>query len=363
MPSNLKYVPIFRSRQQEIIVLKKFDFENHIYPLIEVVKEKDRKNRIQSSKEFFTHLFEEVKAEKILVDLPVYIREISSMQIEVIKFRREIIQNLQQRINFFNQFKEQNKKVIPVISSLLKITDEENAIQTQFNKLKDNFSIIAFRTFHDTLEKDQEQIQKNVRYNDILIYDLDKVSITSSVVRKHRTILKNIKTATRAMIRSAINTDIQNVKLDHGEIVAEADNSLVELYSGRGFNAFGDYVGIKKDDLSSGGTISPGFIIYDPYENEYYGYRGSRKSLDEFKNTIVPAVLQSEMIATLDKKYPQYLNEKNSGFTLLKSIQDSNESGKSQAKFKRISMEHYLHCIKTSIKEDTGLPLSESINN
>ena len=40
MTNSLKYMPTFRARQQEIIVLKSFDFTPNMYPLIEIIKER-----------------------------------------------------------------------------------------------------------------------------------------------------------------------------------------------------------------------------------------------------------------------------------------------------------------------------------
>ena len=48
------YFPIFRSRQQEILVLRSFSFENKMTPLIEIIKEKDRSNNQKSSFEIYS---------------------------------------------------------------------------------------------------------------------------------------------------------------------------------------------------------------------------------------------------------------------------------------------------------------------
>jgi len=47
----------------------------------------------------------------------------------------------------------------------------------------------------------------------------------------------------------------------------------------------------------------------------------------------------------------EYLSAENKGWTMIGDIWDETESGKNQAKFKRISMEHYLHCIRTKIQD------------
>lgn len=357
MLQDLIYVPVFRARQQEIIVLKKTNFAAHSFPLIEIIKEKDRKNNKRSSFEIYADLIENTDAEKIFIDLPTYLKLTNSTNNEVVAFRRSVSEDIDARIKFLNQF-QGNNKVIPVISSLVQSTGDLDTIKLQYEQLKDAFPNIAFRTFHNTFDREIKKIQECLNADtDILFYDLDSIPITSPLLRVHRTKLNSIHAAKKVLIRSALNSDIQNVSLEHGEVVADADNSLIELYSNYGFNAFGDYVGIKKDDLTSGGTISPGFIIFDPQENWYYGYKGARKSLDEFEVRIVPSVLGSGFIKNLRQNYPPYYNN-NAGIQTLQNIADFNESGKSQAKFKKIAMEHYLHCLITSLSRKDKLPLS-----
>ncbi len=353
---DLKYVPIFRARQQEIIVLKSFDFGDKIYPLLEIIKEKDRKNNTKTTLEIYSELIDNITSDKVFLDLPVYLKINNSTNDEVVAFSKSVIEDVIERIAFFNQFAELNERVVPVISSLLLKTGEIE-IERQVQELRANFPLLAFRTFHNTFESDIMQISNNIVNTDYFMYDLDTTSISNPLFRRHRRKISEIDSNNKIILRSAINTDIQNVKLDHGNIISEADNILLEEYSQVGlFGAFGDYCGVKKDDLTSGGTISPGFIIYDPYENMYYGYKGALKKLSEFEDTIVPNVLDSEMMTRLQTKYLQYVND-NEGIQILKDIQAGNENGKSQAKFKKVSILHYLHCLKTNINANEEIPL------
>lgn len=361
MAHELEYMPVFRSRQQEIKVLKNFDFGNHIWPLLEVIKEKDRKNNTRTSKEIYTDIVQNVSAPKVFLDLPVYLKEASNTQDEVVKFIRGFIQDKEERVDFLKQFNDLNQKVIPVISSLLATTGETQTILYQMENLEDEFPHLAYRIFHNTFDEDVEELEHLFDpETDTLIYDLDKVEITSPVVRKQVKKLQNtFGTSFKVMVRSAINEEVQNVKLEHEDIVGEANNSLVEMYKGQGFDAFGDYAGIKKDDLTSGGTISPGFIFYDPYDNLFYGFKSDVKELEEFERTIVPSVLESSVVENLQEHYPEFI-EGNPGIEMLRKIRDNDEeSGKNQAKFKKISMDHYLHCIKTSIEKSYSLPINE----
>jgi hypothetical protein len=352
MPFNFKYVPVMRSRQQELIVLKSFDFEDRIFPMLEIIKEKDRINNAKPVNEVWTECVAGIKAEKVFIDLPVYIRDTTSMQDEVVAFNRTRLSNLQRRIEFFEMFSMLNQRVIPVVSTLFYKTGEQNSITNQIQALRGIFPHIAIRTFTATLENDLPEIQQNLGADDVLFYDLDTIQALNPLVKKQRAILDKINIPYKVAIRSAINTEIQNIKLDHGEVVADADNSLLDLYDSQlHMDAFGDYVGIKKDDLNAGGTISPGFIFYDPLDDLYYGYKGGIKSLNEFGDTIVPAVLNSPAVQRLIQEAKDYVSAENLGYQTLLAIQQNPDSGRSQAKFKRIAMEHYLHCIRQKMRE------------
>lgn len=344
-------MPTFRARQQEIIVLKSFDFRPNMYPMVEIIKEKDRSNNKATPQEIYNDLISTTKAERIFVDLPTYIKDAAGMQPEVLTFNRTVLSNIDNRIAFYNSLDNSHGKIIPVVSTLQLKTRQLNTLTEQVNRLRQTFPIIAIRTFTNTFSIDVAEIRALLTADDYLIYDIDEaVGLTSPIITRDRVVINTINGPTKVALRSAVRSDIQNVGLDHDQIVYDADNSLLSLYTGYGFNAFGDYAGIKKDDLTSGGTISPGFIFYDPVDNLFYGYRGNLKNLDEFETTIVPDVLGSPVSANIMATNPSYLDANNEGWNILNRINTHVESGKSQAKFKRIAMEHYLHCIRVKIQ-------------
>lgn len=348
-----KYFPCFRARQQEIEVLKTFSFPNTMTPLVEIIKEKDRVNRIDDGEVIYAELIDSIKSEKVIVDLPIYIDISVSTPVEVSKFVLTIVRDLDKRIMFYKNFATQNGKVIPVISSLNPHSDEADTIIRQFDALAPIFPQLAFRLFMNRFDETLSELTKiSMREGDFILYDLDTVEITSPLATKHKKALeKQFAGRFKGAIRSAINTDIQNIRLDHGSIVPEANNSLTTLYRTYGFDSFGDYVGVKKDELTSGGTISPGFIMYHPEDNVYIGFKGNVKSLSEFETTIVPDVLGMEFVKNwIATSSPFYIN--NQGIARLENIHRRAESGKNQAKFKWISMMHYLHSIKTLIDQE-----------
>lgn len=353
MPSKLKYVPAFRSRQQENIVLTSFQFGDHMIPLIEIIKEFDRKRQEDKQltfEEVYISLISDISATNVFVDLPLYLKERPSMQDETLAFSRSVISNKGKRTEYLNRLASLNPKVIPVISSYLQRTGEMHTIKDQVNVLRNNFDSICFRSQYNHFLDDWDEIRNLATSSDFIILDLDTIApYPNPGNRQLINAWKFFDVCPKIVLRSAIDKDITNVGLEHDCIVYDVDNGLMETYKSLFHaDAFGDYVGIKKDELTSGGTISPGFLFYDAVNNQFIGFKGDIKKLEEFENTIVPAVLKSDAAKEMKLCGLPYL-ENNKGWEILNNISERGESGKSQAKFKRIALEHYIHCIKTKI--------------
>ncbi|MCC6384242.1 MAG: hypothetical protein IT241_03700, partial [Bacteroidia bacterium] len=319
-----KYFPVVRARQQEMDVLSKFDFGNAMVPIVEIIKAKDRKNNEADGDEIYTGLFNSITAEKVLVDLPIYLEPSVSTSHEVRKFFLSTTSNLTARIDYIKKFAALQPKLVPVISVLSPFSDEADTLITQFNELSVLFPQLAVRIFVNKYDDTLSELKRIIlRDGDLLLYDLDTVNITSPLVLKHKRELDQLYPGHfKTIIRSAINTDIQNVKLQHGEIIAEADNSLLTFYKMTpqyGFPSFGDYAGVKKDDITSGGTVSPGFIFYNPDENLYYGFRGANKLLSDFETSIVPDVLAMPFVVAWVAINSPYI-QNNPGFDKLLAL-------------------------------------------
>jgi hypothetical protein len=364
MSEDLKYMPILRVRQQELIVLKSFDFKQRIYPCLEIIKELDRlppkprKNsktpaKPKKKKEFeevYLPLIQKIKAEKIFVDLPVHLNEYRNTKPETLDFLRSVIARQAVRTEYMIKLAPLANKVIPVISTYYTRTGEQGSISSQVKDLRPHFKALAFRTFQDSFNRDILQIEEAAKQGDYIIMDWANNELDKNDGDQEDIVTK-LKTLNCTIIihRNPIAAEITNVGLEHGMVVEEIDNSLLDKYQDSAGSCFSDYSGIKKDNISKGGTISPGFIYYDAVKNEFYGYKGARKELDEFVITIVPAVLSSDASRRMNAHVPCYLGPDNIGWGLLQNIGRNIEPGKSPAKFKRIAMEHYLNCIRTKI--------------
>lgn len=373
MNNLVKYMPIFRVRQEETKVLTSFDFGDRIYPCIEIIKELDRvqsapkkrKNGFFSNRKektfenVYIPLIDAIKAKNVFVDLPVHLKPSRGMKDHTLLFLRSVVGKRQVRTEYMKKLKPVSSKVIPVISTYSEVTGERGSIKLQEKELRPEFEKLAFRTFFNTFSRDIVQIRSIVQKNDFVIMDWEEMELDHSdadivdIVEE----LKDLD-CTVIVHRNQFPLDFKISEMKHEEIIDSIDNELILSYKDFSGSVFSDYVGIKKDNIGSGGTISPGFIYYDAVTNDFYGYRyrfGSHKKgetspkLEEFETTIVPAVVGSDVTYRMKKHHLDFLGSQNEGWGIIQNIALDIESGKSAAKFKRISMEHYLHCIKCKI--------------
>ncbi len=357
-------MPVFRVRQQEALVLKSFDFGDRIFPCLEIIKEldrvppKSRKNAKESAslkkpklfEDVYLTLIQSINARKVFVDLPIHLKEYRGMKKETFAFLRTVVALRAKRTEYMMKLIPLESKVIPVISTYHERTGERGSITLQEKDLRPHFKTLAFRTFLESFSNDIVQIEKVVQSNDFIIMDWADIELDINDGDQQDIIdrLKTIK-CTIVIHRNPIAKGITNVGLIHDNRIIEIDNSLLEKYQDFGGDCFSDYAGIKKDDIGAGGTISPGFIYYDAVENSFYGYKGTKKDLAEFELTIVPDVISSNASQRMHNHRLDYLGLKNLGWSIITNISNNTESGKSPAKFKRIGIEHYLHCIRTRI--------------
>lgn len=373
MNSQLKYMPIFRGRQEEIKVLKSFDFEGRIYPCIEIIKEIDRlppkrkkpaKNpsKPKPAKQFedvYLPLIRSIKAEKVFIDLPVHLKGTRSMKPETLNFLQSVVSKMDKRTEYMIKLASESSKIIPVISTYYTSTGERNTITTQESALRPHFTSLAFRTFPDSFIRDIPQIETAIQAQDCVIIDWqdDELDLNND---DQLDIIDRLKTLACTVIvhRNALPKELTNVSLIHDEVVDTVSNDLIDVYRDFAGSCFSDYAGIKKDNIGDGGVISPGFVYYDATQNKFYGYRyefGSHKKgevqpqLAEFETKIVPDVIASGASQRMHQHALDYLGTANEGWTIINRINQRLESGQNAGKFKRIGMEHYLHCIRTRI--------------
>ncbi|MBS1527437.1 MAG: hypothetical protein JST19_17445 [Bacteroidetes bacterium] len=373
MSADFIYAPFFRARREEAKVFTGFDFGDNMIPGIEifrgpVAKPRRKKKGMEQQQELlqinasgipFEKLYlptlGRIKSKKIFVDIPVHMERRGTSK-EVTAFLSAVAYQREIRTAYMLKLAPLSKKIIPVISTYYKL-GEPGSIKKQEVDLRGTFARLAFRTFLDTFDQDMCVVRELAREGDYLILDLKENLSTPSQPEIADIIeaLKDFDKCPVIILRSVICKTITNLSLTSGAPVERIDNSLMSNYKQFHATGFGDYAGIKKDDLvKSGGNKntkpSPGFIIYDPIGDTYFGFRGSdKRTWSDFEDVIVPEVLNSSMASNMALSPRNYLAEANQGWTLLKKIHDKSEKGKNAGKFKRISMEHYIFCLKTKI--------------
>ncbi|EHQ29708.1 beta family protein [Mucilaginibacter paludis] len=362
------YIPVFRLRQEEKKVLTTFDFGSDIFPYVEIFKEFERlppkpkpgkPKKVREPKHFneiYIPTLNSIKSEKVFVDLPIHLNQSRKMKKEVLEFLRGVVSKRKVRTDYLLSLNVLRRKIIPVISSYSQLTGEPNSIKLQEADLRVVFPTVAFRTSEKTFTNDINQVSAVAQREDFLIVDLEDYCLSDKDdMATIQFMIDHLKTFDKChvvLLRNCIYNSIKNFELEHGERIEVIDNSLMNRYDQLGADCFADYAGIKKDKIEGGGAISPGFIFYDAVQNNFYGYKGSEKrELKDFENIIVPAVLRSDAAARMQSNELEYLSVENKGWKMIEDIWDEEESGKNQAKFKRISMEHYLHCIRTKIQD------------
>lgn len=362
------YIPVFRLRQQEKIVLTSFDFGSEIYPYVEIFKHFEQKPRIikatsktkpKAPKQFheiYLPIIRQIKSDKVFIDLPIQLKVSNKMKTEVIEFLRGVVGKRDVRTSHLLSLKSINEKAIPVISTYSQRTGEPNSIRLQEADLRPAFQILAFRTSAITFTNDMIQINAVLRPHDYLIIDFEERCLADSedmdAIQFMLDYLKTFDGCHVVLMNSPIDHKITNSGLDHAQKIDHVDNSLLERFKAFGAHSFADHAGIKRDVVESGGGISPGFIYYDAVENTFYGFKGLKREkpdLNDLREIIVRDVLISDPTARMQGSNMEYLCRDNVGWKMLGDMWNEIEPWRSQAKFKRIAMEHYLHCIKIKI--------------
>lgn len=352
MNASFVYMPVFRVRTYELEVLKSFHFGNRICPYIEIVKEKDRARKMTHT-QLFKSLILAINSPTVFVDIPIHFKSTKRTNPDVIGFLTPM-RNIEKRNSALKNLGPM-EKMVPVISSYHSITGETGSIKKQVEALRPSFQRLAFRisSRDSEFESELEQVIPFLSEKDHLIIDFgeDFIDLTSNEIADINTALKEITVCPIVALRSAIPNDIKYKDFEDDEEIQETDNRLMQQYRLLNTSAFGDYAGIKKDLINKGvgseKTIY-GCVYYDATTNCYFGYRASSPGFDAVKQSVVPKVIDSDATERMRQSKLDFLAANNKGWELLNDL-TINQPGI----MKRISMEHYLHCIKTMI--DAGM--------
>jgi hypothetical protein len=356
MEGQFMYMPVFRLRTQEINVLTSFNFGDAMYPCLEVIREFIEKKDAEAGRPFedtYMPIINNIRSKKVFLDLPAQIKEKQGIQDDVLAFFTKVVANMDIRTQYMLKFKDRAEKIIPVISTYFNRNNIPNTIVKQAGDLRPSFHSLAFRTFELSIKSDLVQIKSVVQPQDFLIIDLEDYPAKPNdeyVIQPIMALLEGFDTCPVILLRNSVLSSITNSGLKHQQVVEEIDNTLMQNFKRLHFHAFGDYVGIKKDGINEARGRSPGFIFYDPVENNSYGFRGSDARLfEDFETIIIPDVYNSASANRMQQSGLGYLHKDNFGWQMVVEILRGERKGKSPSTYKRIAMEHYLHCLRIKI--------------
>lgn len=338
------YVPVLKNRQEELRALKalySIPISNKILPLLEIVQSKSRSNLNKT-------LLEELQNTlgtntKFMVDILNPKNHRKSKE-SINNFFSQINTNPNYRLQLYYSLKPL-QNVIPTISYDSKNYNKLNTtIIKDAKHLRRKFNKLAFRLKEAHFDDALSEVKSVIQNQDIIIFDIEHKNHTKpNLINFYNKIkaVKSVNTLLTFIINSVIPEDLTNKSFNDTHPISRIDNSLRDTYKSYGFDGFGDYATIKSSLPPAGGRISPGFIYYSYHDNKYIGFKGRSPDLDEFKNHIIPKLISSSFW----NNYPHVHHPNCSGCNHILNIINTNESPRSQGKWKQIAIKHYIYTI------------------
>lgn len=342
------YMPIVKNRLIEMNVLReiyKIPLSSETIPMIEIIQEHARSN---SAKTFIDDLEEILKQTSSFVLVDILKTNIPKSTTETV---REFLTKVNRKPGFALDLMLQLKKIhniVPVVSYHPENIDAA-AIKAEVEILRANYSKLALRIKSVTYYAVFPIFSSLVESGDLIILDIDNASHTNPALKVMYKAIREIKNkigVTTFIVNSTKSETITNKQLEDKQPILEIDNSLKEVYnaSSYGFNGFGDYACVANTLPTSGGSISPAGIYYSRENNFFVGFKARKQDLSEFVY-IASSIVDSEY-------WKEYLEEHHKtcpGCKMIYGISEGSENGKNQAKWKGITMSHYIYTIDESL--------------
>lgn len=343
------YIPILKNRTIEMKVLEEivgFLIPNKTIPLIEIVQQFARSNSKQDYVEEISNIFKG-KTNRVFIDI-VRSLPVKSTTEPVRDFLLKVNRIPNFAVDQLIKFREM-KNAIPVLSYNSQDFNEKVYLN-EVELLRKSFSSLAFRITSNSFKEVFPLVVDKVTNHDFILLDIESASHSNPALKvQYRQIknLKKIKGVSTIILNDPRSSEITNKSLIDGEPILEIDNSLMETYNltHYGFDGFGDYAGITSALPSSGGTISPAGIYYSKENNFFIGYKGRKPELSEF-DYIAKKITES----VYWKEFNMEHHNECPGCQTILRIVNKEESGRNQAKWKGITMLHYIYTVNESFK-------------
>lgn len=339
----MKYVPVVRYRQEERAALKQLALSSKIMPLIEIVTEKPHSSMKKPFSELYAAEFASFEG-PFMVDLPTHLRLSRSTSHNVRNFLLPLKRDRTLVVGRLLDLAGV-QGLIPVLSYDPQTQYAHGTLVSEAQALKSRFSRLAFRVFAEATSSLLDELKSVATVNDIAVLDIGVTPHGNQRLEPLYERFRALKATTSCslvIVRSALSPQLTNIGLVDGQPIVNADDSLRDTYPTYGFDAFGDFAGIKKDALRRGGSVSPGVIYYFRDGGMYVGYRGREGNVSEFASHIVPNLTQSEHWRLMSRRHKASCP----GCRYIQDVLAGTESGRSQGMWKRVSMMHYLYTME-----------------
>lgn len=344
------YIPVLKNRLIEMGVLKTLyglPITPKIIPLVEVIQENSRSNSPKTFIDDLCEIFNKHSTSYVLIDI---------LKTNIPKSTTDSVREFLTKVNRIPGFymdlllkTSSVKKSIPVVSYNPKNYDVQQ-LRTDASLLRKQFSRLAFRIKLNTFGQVFQTIQQIIKKDDLLILDIESASHTNPGLRSMYHEIKKDKSSknyTTFIINANRPETVANKRLEDAQPILEIDNSLLEVYhtTSYGFDGFGDYACITDTLPTTGGSISPAGIYYSKYNNFFVGFKGRKQDLSEFVH-IAQSIIDSDYWGEFDESHHSTCP----GCISICDISTGKENGKNQAKWKGITMNHYIYTINESLK-------------
>lgn len=335
------YIPVLKNGSVEFNVLKQLyeiPIPKQIIPMVEVIQEKVKTNLDKNFVDELSSIFRKHSEHSFLVDLVK-----TNVPHSTTPAVRDLLTKVNRKRDFYIHMLQRFhniKNAIPVISYNHNSYNIKTIIQDE-NILRRTFQILAFRITSQTFSSVFTDIKNLLRANDLFILDIGSDNHFNPAFKKIYINIKTLKDQVRFKSIILNSTKEKEVtKIGDGEPIFSIDNSLKDAYKTHYFDGFGDYACVTNQLPSIGGTISPAGIYYSRSHNYFVGFRRN-KDLSEFEVHIAPAIKASEYW----KEYSEAHHKTCPGCKVINRIANGEEIGKSQAKWKEITMGHYIYTL------------------
>lgn len=335
------YFPVLKNRQVEtniiIEMMKNTYLNENVIPFVEIITDKQL---TKGGSRFFSKLNPILmKSEKkLIVDIPKLTPN-KSVSDEVYKFLTQVTRDPEYAITYMLSLENKNS-IIPTIS--LFPEQNPNDIIIFSEKLRKSFTSIAYRLKVESESKFFTNIINIITSSDFLFLDMGPIAPDNKFylqIYKKLCDARDEKGFKLIILVDHKSDKSTNLSIIDGSPI-DIKTSIRDKYNEFGFDGFSDYSGITSNLPSKGGVISPAGIYYSVKFNTFIGYR-STMDLSAFEDHIAPSIHASDYW----KEFKPDHHKNCPGCSSIENIYNGIESGKSQGKWKGITVAHYIWAI------------------